>query len=60
LEFRRLKDRIDALCKKAISAPEGPEFDSAIQELQEAMREHADQLRKLVRQIPKPDRREND
>jgi hypothetical protein len=57
LEFRRLKDRIDALCAKAIAAPEGPEFDEIINELREAMREHAESLRKMVRDIPKPDRR---
>jgi hypothetical protein len=57
LEFRRLKDRIDDLCRRAIATPEGPEFSKVVDELREAMREHAEELRKMVREIPKPDRR---
>jgi hypothetical protein len=57
LESRRLKDRIDALCAKAIATPEGPELSEVIKELQAAMREHVEYMRKMVNNAPKENRR---
>jgi len=57
VESRRLKDRIDALCAKAIATPEGPELTAVLAELQDALREHTAHLRKMVRDIPKSERR---
>ena len=57
MESRRLKDRIDALCAKAIGTREGPELTAVLEELQDALREHMSHIRKMVRVIPKPERR---
>ena len=43
---RRLEDRIRDLCAKAVSA-EGRELAGILRDLKEALREHADRLRKL-------------
>ena len=41
----RLEDRIRELCSTAVSAPNSPESFTAIQELREALHEHAERLR---------------
>jgi predicted negative regulator of RcsB-dependent stress response len=44
---RRLEDRIRVLCAKVVTADEG-EFGSAFAELNSALHEHSDRLRKLA------------
>ena len=53
---RRLEDRIRDLCAKAVTT-EGAELGATLQELRVALREHADRLRKLAVQKPRPNRR---
>jgi hypothetical protein len=60
LAFRRLKDRIDALCAMAIETPDGEELSRIVQELRKAIHEHTQGLRKLAVSIPQPDRRGKD
>jgi hypothetical protein len=47
VESRRLEDRIRELCTKAVATPESAEFNDVIQQLREALREHAKRLRQL-------------
>jgi hypothetical protein len=53
---RRLEDRISELCARAVATPDPAEFDSVIQQLRKALREHAKRLRQLaaikLRQLP--------
>jgi hypothetical protein len=48
LESRRLEDRIRELCTKAVGTPEPAEFSQVIQQLREALHEHANRLRQLA------------
>ena len=45
---QRLEDRIKELCAKAVVAPESPELNAILKELQAALAEHARRLRKMV------------
>jgi hypothetical protein len=45
--FRRLEDRIRELCALAVSAEE-PELEIVLAELQAALREHTERLRRLA------------
>ena len=45
---RRLNDRIQALCAKAIATPEGEDLDVILTELKAALREHTERLRNLA------------
>jgi hypothetical protein len=47
VEATNLDERIRDLCAKAVSASEG-DFHEALTELQKALHEHSDSLRKLV------------
>lgn len=42
------------------AAPESPELDAVLQQLQEALHEHISRLRKRATQIGKPERRMKD
>ena len=44
----RLEDRIKQLCAKAISTPESPELNAILKEVQAALAEHSQRLRKMV------------
>jgi hypothetical protein len=55
---RRLDDRIKELCAKAVATPPSPELEEILRELQKALHEHTERLRKMVAQYPvSPDRR---
>jgi hypothetical protein len=45
--FRRLEDRIRELCAMAVTA-EQPELEIILAELQSALREHTERLRRLA------------
>jgi hypothetical protein len=45
--LRRLEDRIRELCAMAVTA-EAPELEIILSELQSALREHTERLRKLA------------
>ena len=45
---RRLDDKIRALAERAIAAQEPDELDSVLKDLQAALREHTQRLRKLA------------
>jgi uncharacterized coiled-coil protein SlyX len=55
----RLEDRIKELCAKATTLPDSsPELDEVLKELQDALHEHNQRLRKMVAHFPvPPDRR---
>jgi uncharacterized coiled-coil protein SlyX len=55
----RLEDRIKELCAKAITLPDSsPELNKVLKELQTALHEHTQRLRKMVAHFPvPPDRR---
>jgi hypothetical protein len=58
VESRRLEDRIRELCTKAVATPEPAEFNKVIQQLREALHEHAKRLRQLAAaKPPSPERR---
>jgi hypothetical protein len=46
--LRHLEDRIRDLYEKAVSAPEPDNFNQIIAELRSALRQHAEQVRKLA------------
>jgi hypothetical protein len=57
LEMRRLEDRIRELCTRAIDTAEHAQFNEVIEEIREALHEHANRLRKLAAtKIPEPER----
>ena len=43
---RRLEDRIKDLCVKAIANPDSPELNDIFKELQDALYEHNERIRK--------------
>ena len=45
---RRLEDRIRELCTKAVAADDSADFSELMQQLREALREHANRLRQLA------------
>jgi hypothetical protein len=45
---RRLEDRIRELCIKAVTADDSADFSGLMQQLREALREHANRLRQLA------------
>jgi hypothetical protein len=45
---RRLDDRIRELCDQALAAQSAPEWEAIIADLQSALREHNERLRKRV------------
>ena len=47
--FQRLEDRIKQLCAKALSTPESPELNEVLKQLQDALHEHTNRLRDMVR-----------
>ena len=58
VEPRRLEDRIREWCIKAVATPDPAEFNEVIQQLREALQEHAKRLRQLAAGKPQsPDRR---
>ena len=57
---RRLEDRIKDLCVKAIAAPDSRESNEILRQLQDALHEHNERIRKLAasreeRRSPKKD-----
>jgi len=48
VEYRRLEDRIRELCTKAVDTPDPAELNVVMQQLREALREHAKRLRLLA------------
>jgi len=57
---RRLEDRIKDLCVKAIASPDPSEFNDIFKQLQDALHEHNERIRKLAasreeRRSPKKD-----
>ena len=44
---QRLEDRIKVLCAKALSTPESPELNHVLKDLQAALHEHSERLRKM-------------
>jgi hypothetical protein len=53
---RRLEDRIRELCAKAVSAPDSADLNEVMQQLREALREHANRLRQLAARKLRPQR----
>ena len=53
---RRLEDRIRELCAKAVSAPDSADLNEVMQQLREALREHANRLRQLAARNLRPQR----
>ena len=49
---RRLEDRIKDLCVKAIASPDPSEFNDIFKELQNALHEHNERIRKLAASRP--------
>jgi hypothetical protein len=45
---RRLEDRIKELCARAVSTPESPELNQVLKDLQAALHEHTQRLRKTA------------
>ena len=59
VEPRRLEDRIRERCAKAVATPDPTEFNEVIQQLREALREHARRLRQLAAGRPQSPERRN-
>ena len=58
---QRLEDKIRELCTKVAASKDSPEWQEAIHELQEALREHVRRMRKMAAEIPiRPERRVKD
>jgi hypothetical protein len=58
---KRLEDRIKDLCAKAVETPASPQLDEILQQLQAALSEHAQKMRKMVAAFPaRPTRRSGD
>ena len=53
---RRLEDRIRELCAKALAAPDSADSNEVMQQLREALREHANRLRQLAARKLRPQR----
>ena len=51
---RRLEDRIRELCAKALAAPDSADSTGVMQQLREALREHANRLRQLAARKLRP------
>ena len=61
MPFRRLEDRIRELCANAVSIPESAELAVAMEELKNALHEHADHLRSMAAtRAASPQRRRSD
>ena len=61
--FRRLEDRIKALCEKAAATPDSPELTDILQHLKAALAEHTRRMRMLAAGFPhmvRPERRSTD
>jgi len=55
---QRLDDKIKELCQKAVVTPASPELEEILKELQSALHEHTERLRKMVAHYPtRPERR---
>jgi hypothetical protein len=50
--FRRLEDRIKALCEKAAATPDSPELTDILQHLKAALAEHTRRMRNLAAAFP--------
>ena len=48
VEYRRLENRIRELCTRAVATSDPAELNMAMQQLREALREHAKRLRRLA------------
>ena len=58
---KRLEDRIKDLCAKAVGTPASPQLDETLQQLQSALSEHTQRIRKMVAAYPaRPARRSDD
>jgi hypothetical protein len=58
---KRLEDRIKDLCAKAVGTPTSPQLDEVLQQLQSALSEHTQRIRKMVAAYPaRPARRSDD
>ena len=51
---RRLEDRIRELCSKAVTGDDSVDFSELMQQLREALREHANRLRQLAARKLRP------
>jgi len=49
---KRLEDRIKDLCAKAVGTPASPQLDEILQQLQSALSEHTQRIRKMVAAYP--------
>jgi len=49
---RRLEDRIKDLCAKAIASPDSRESNDIFKELEDALHEHNERIRKLAANRP--------
>src|SRR3979490_3057805 len=56
---QRLEDRIKELCARAVSTPQSPELNQVLKDLQAALHEHSQRLRKMAfdRLSVQPERR---
>jgi hypothetical protein len=55
---QRLDDRIKELCAKAVATPASPELEEILQQLQDALHEHTERIRKMLSHYPnRPERR---
>jgi hypothetical protein len=57
VQARRLEDRIRELCTKAVAADDSTDFSEVMQNLREALREHANRLRQLAARKLRPEGR---
>jgi hypothetical protein len=58
---KRLDDRIKGLCAKAVGTPASPQLDEILEQLQSALSEHTQRMRKMVAAYPaRPARRSDD
>ena len=61
MPFRRLEDRIRELCANAVAIPESAEFTMAMEQLKDALHEHAEHLRSMASNLGEsPQRRRSD
>jgi hypothetical protein len=49
---KSLDNRIRELCAEAVATPESPELEEILRQLQEALHEHTNRLRKMVASYP--------
>lgn len=57
--LRRLDDRIKELCAQAVATRESAELDEILRQLQTALHEQSQRVRKMLSDYPRVERRSN-